>query len=799
VTEARDPLGEKPRSPDADTLLAAPEETPGESPLRKLHRVLRGRYPWAIGLALFLGLGGGVAGWKSTVPTYLSAGRIHVVPTVPTSQDPMGTDVKPMLLAFVEDQVVYLGCRKVVLRAMESQDWQKVGADIDLAEFEDRLEVHHSRGSYQVGVTFTHPSAGIATAAVKAIIGSYEDLAPELNGVIGKLSRDMLDREVGEFLARLKEIVNHVRLEANEYNGHEGLWTLHQDRRREVARLETRCGELDRQLRFLRWLQGPVASGKPLTPEEWESRDDVMKVLIRARRAAEKKVEALEKTHGIRSPVLLEAKADLEERKRDIGLHAAKLNEERAEGAKPDPEIVRLEKLMEIAIDQRESAKKAAGVVGEAFSAVQELLVEKGQINEKLARTRKALETVEADLQTKGRISIMSRGDFPAAPHKDKRKLSAVALGMAGAGLGILLVLLRGLLDRRLKDSIDLTARAKDHLLLGLLPRLLEDEPGERPAAEIAADGVRHVRSILEIGFQRDAGQILCITGPAPGSGKTMLAVSLGLSFSTTGKNVLLIDADLVGRGLTAETARLLRGRLDATADSDEEQIHEVPEHAASSLFSRLDGTGTGSGGRNADSLRNALRRAVVGIGVDGGSADKVLDALDRPEWEEALQVLTSESREADNGNGTTIGDDRPLGILDALEGSDTEECAVPTGLRNLRVLPAPASSAGQAGQLSLSALGRLLTEARSRFDVVIVDTGPVPGSTDASLVAALADTVLVAVSRGDERPHLRATLEHLGSIGARVAGMVFNRADFEDALRSGSSSYGVSSAKRTS
>jgi hypothetical protein len=66
-----------------------------------------------------------------------------------------------------------------------------------------------------------------------------------------------------------------------------------------------------------------------------------------------------------------------------------------------------------------------------------------------------------------------------------------------------------------------------------------------------------------------------------------------------------------------------------------------------------------------------------------------------------------------------------------------------------------------------------------------MIDTGPILGSIEASLVCAAVDGVVLAVARGQQRPMVEKALSHLAAIGARLAGVVFNRAQANDFERS--------------
>jgi Mrp family chromosome partitioning ATPase len=107
------------------------------------------------------------------------------------------------------------------------------------------------------------------------------------------------------------------------------------------------------------------------------------------------------------------------------------------------------------------------------------------------------------------------------------------------------------------------------------------------------------------------------------------------------------------------------------------------------------------------------------------------------------------------------------------------------TDVNDVSILPVGSSGQMHASTLSPQALRRLIQEAEQHFEVVLIDTGPILGSIEASLVTAAADAVILTVSRGQQRPMVERSLGHLAAIGARLAGVVFNRAQAQDFERS--------------
>ena len=86
---------------------------------------------------------------------------------------------------------------------------------------------------------------------------------------------------------------------------------------------------------------------------------------------------------------------------------------------------------------------------------------------------------------------------------------------------------------------------------------------------------------------------------------------------------------------------------------------------------------------------------------------------------------------------------------------------------------------------LSPQSIKRLLAACREHFDIIVIDTGPILGSLEASVVAQEADGVIMAVARGQHQPLVEKAIKHLRSVGASIFGIVFNRAEQRDFQRS--------------
>ncbi|HEX3356843.1 MAG TPA: CpsD/CapB family tyrosine-protein kinase, partial [Tepidisphaeraceae bacterium] len=139
-------------------------------------------------------------------------------------------------------------------------------------------------------------------------------------------------------------------------------------------------------------------------------------------------------------------------------------------------------------------------------------------------------------------------------------------------------------------------------------------------------------------------------------------------------------------------------------------------------------------------------------------------------------------------GAGLTarLGMNGPEGILEAMTSGNLLEYVKQTDVSDLSILPVGLAQLHHAGIFSPQSVRRLVNEAKKHFEIILIDTGPILGSIEATPVAAASDGVILTVARGQQRPLVEKALAHLNSIGARVAGVVFNRAqsrDFEQSI----------------
>jgi capsular exopolysaccharide synthesis family protein len=106
------------------------------------------------------------------------------------------------------------------------------------------------------------------------------------------------------------------------------------------------------------------------------------------------------------------------------------------------------------------------------------------------------------------------------------------------------------------------------------------------------------------------------------------------------------------------------------------------------------------------------------------------------------------------------------------------DEYLVSTGIENLRLMPSGPIPPNPAELLGSARMVEVMDKLKAEADVLLFDSPPVLAVADASLLARVCDaTLLVVLAGGTRAEELKRAKEQLAQSGARLLGVVLNRA----------------------
>jgi Mrp family chromosome partitioning ATPase/uncharacterized protein involved in exopolysaccharide biosynthesis len=123
-------------------------------------------------------------------------------------------------------------------------------------------------------------------------------------------------------------------------------------------------------------------------------------------------------------------------------------------------------------------------------------------------------------------------------------------------------------------------------------------------------------------------------------------------------------------------------------------------------------------------------------------------------------------------------------GLKEALFHHESEGVVTDLPVENLSVMPVGADARFGPETLRHRDLSDALDVVRERYEMVIVDTGPLLGSLESTPVTTAADGVVLSIRRGRSRTRLEECMRRLQAAGARCLGMILNCVDRTECSR---------------
>jgi polysaccharide biosynthesis transport protein len=179
---------------------------------------------------------------------------------------------------------------------------------------------------------------------------------------------------------------------------------------------------------------------------------------------------------------------------------------------------------------------------------------------------------------------IISPAVVPGIAASPKKSLIFAVSALLGLIIGAAFVLLREAQNRTFRSAEQLET-VTTHAVIGQVPLIpakrrldaiayLKDKP-----SSAAAEAIRNLRTSVMLSNVDTPPQIIMTSSSLSGEGKTTIALSLSLNFSTMGKNVLLIEGDIrrrvFGQYLKTEQKDGIVSVLTGTKSFDDVVIHD--------------------------------------------------------------------------------------------------------------------------------------------------------------------------------------------------------------------------------
>ncbi|MFN4243191.1 MAG: hypothetical protein ACK4PI_08135 [Tepidisphaerales bacterium] len=732
-------------------------------------RILRRRWWWVALLSAVLAPPAAYLGWTTGKRQYMSTGAVQVKPVLPrvlfATED---KGVMPMYESFVATQMELLRSRRVVNMAVQDPRWQRAyGPPTDEAVVGFINSIQTNRRGEIITVGVVHEDPDVAMAGATSLIAAYKRIYGDTAGQVDERVRQTLLDLERQLNAQAASVRSRISVIAQDY-GTEDLSFYHEAKLKLVAELESELQRLRAGLSATKGEPVPEEAGpREVTPRMAAAVDGRLASLIDRLDELQSRDAVMATSMGENNPARVRLRSEIEQVQQRV---QERFEEVKASGVLDRTGVTVSAKSPEERIAQLQESIRAARedmlALGRVSLQLADLRREEARIRADLEQVRNRLEQLRVESATAGRLDIVSEGDRPVVPLRDTYVRNAAVGAFGAVSFSLALVVGLGLLDRRVRGLEDVQGRplgggGSSAPMLGVLPEIPEGLEDPELAAR-AAHNVHHVRTMLELWSDGRSPLSLTVTSPSSGSGKTSLTLALGVSFAAAGLRTLMVDMDLVGGGLSMRVDGMTRRKLG----------------------SMLVATGLLTDVQRMEALKLATKQ-----GVKLGEACVKLGYVTKEQIDAVLR-----QQEADSALQGT-------GVMEALSGQPVEECVRPTEVPGLFAMTLGGARMEHAGAISPGMVKRMLQRVGEGFDVVLVDTGPTPGSLEAGACATATDGVVLTVARGEDRDAVRHCVDHLVRIGASVAGVVFNRATSREVLRlsaSRTSSWVGASASRS-
>ena len=525
-------------------------------PVGLVQRALRGRTRRVATMTMVIALLAAIGAYLAIKPIYQSSGMLRVLPREGKILYSDSDDSRLRLYdAFVTTEMQLLTSRPVLEAALEHLQFDHDDTyplPENVGDMASMVTVTGKKGLISLAARSSHPL--LAGATVNSVIAAYEESKESARRRHYDVRREELRSREGELAQTLADLNNRYLKIGGEHDAGT-LSKAHVAKTAQLEVLEQRVADLDNTIAQLQATGGVGADvGNNVEIQRATLLDQAMAEMTYERAQRLAALETLRGRYRPSHPKLSSATEELvilegaiDERREQIAM-LGKAGALTGSGSNSeDDSLEALQIVRAKLIARRKAVRDEAAVLNTKLIRIRGIVTEKERLEGLLAETKRALDEVLVESQNdlSRAIEIVALGRVPDAPIEDKRKPLALGAGVFGS-LGTLALVIGGcLLAGRVRFSDDLDSRSRE-LLAAVVPQKADPR-------ESLGEAAREVRNELDLRLQQRETQpmVLGVVGAGEGTGSTSMALAMGEHYTNTGRNVLLIDADARGGGLS--------------------------------------------------------------------------------------------------------------------------------------------------------------------------------------------------------------------------------------------------------
>jgi len=456
----------------------------------------------------------------------------------------------------------------------------------------ENMDVNPVRGSRLVSVAFSSPDPELSARIANAFAENFIAANLERRFESSSYARAFLERRIAQVKAKLeeseRELVKYATdqqiIQLDEGGGPSNPTP---ERSLAAANLEAinaslAAAKTQRIQAEQRWRQAQSTTGLGL-PEMLQSPTIQQLTQTRARLATDYQDKL--RLYKPDYPEMQQLRAQIDETDRQLGIEAQNIRNS-------------LQAQYLVALNnERQLAAQVSGLKGDVLdlrgrSIQYNILQREVDTNRTLydGLLQRYKEVGVAGGVTTNNISIVDRADPPRLPSSPNVLLNMLLALAAGLGLGVVLALLREILDQAVRAPQDVETKL-GLPVLGSIPLL---EKGLQPSQALSdtrsalSEAYHSLRSALQFSTKDGFPQTLLVTSARPSEGKSTTALAIAHNMARLGYRTLLVDADLrdpslhktVGADNHAGLSNILTGSAklpEVVQSTDAENLFIVP------------------------------------------------------------------------------------------------------------------------------------------------------------------------------------------------------------------------------